>query len=99
METTKRRNLIRNWLIGLLLAIGLMGMMSGPASAMTSSSATPPGTTSTDRPKISVKGHDFGEDWDTFGAPRTGGHLYWDVTPATTVTLQGWQYWKNVSGR
>lgn len=77
------------WPAALVLAVGLVTAAAVPARAVQS----------IDRPRSTNVGHDFGINWDAFGAPMNGGHLYWDVTGQNVSTaLEGWQYWKNVAG-
>jgi hypothetical protein len=68
------------------LAVGV-GLPAGRAAAT---------ITDNDRPRLVANGFDFGEEWDTFSAPRNGGHLDWDVTDGiVTIRLTGWIYIKN----
>jgi hypothetical protein len=77
-------------LIGSLALVGgLLAGAAAPAQAV---------VLDTDRPKITERGFDFGRNWDTFGAPLNGGHLYWDVTNGVvTPDLEGYLYLKNVA--
>jgi hypothetical protein len=90
MDTT---SLARRTLVAALSAAALIVGVGLPASPAIAA------TTDTDRPKLTANGFDFGESWDTFGAPLNGGHLYWDVTnDIVTIRLTGWIYIKNEDG-
>jgi hypothetical protein len=72
---------------GLVAVIGTAALgvaaLAGPAAASPQD---------TDRPKVTEKHHDFGENW-TLGAPRNGGHLEWDqINGDNYVDLTGYHY-------
>lgn len=69
MNLTSRCGLAR-LLVSLAVAGGVVFGVATPASAV---------TVQTDHPKLTSKGFDLGENWDTFGA-LNGGDLVWDLT-------------------
>ena len=73
--------------VGVVAALGAAALgvatLAGPALA---------GPDDTDRPKITKKHHDFGENW-SLGAPRNGGHLEWELVGGDVrVDLTGNHY-------
>jgi hypothetical protein len=89
--TSMRLRRFTRWALGATLTLGFLTGAAGAAQAVILSEV--------DRPKITETGYDFGLNWDTFGAPLNGGHLYWDLTNGVvTPDLEGYLYLKNVSG-
>jgi hypothetical protein len=89
-EHTVKSPYLRRIIAGLAVVIGLVAATAAPAHAV---------EVDRDRPKFTEQGIDFGLNWDTFGAPLNGGHLYWDLMNGYVIAdLEGYLYFKNFGG-